>query len=108
MRFSIALPDELLSQIDEEAKKEGLSRSQFINNICDSHMHQRCTTDAPGMHQRCTTDHEGIIQAKDSLIEHLREENSQLWSQVHTLTHKITPMLPPPRPGFWSRLLSGK
>lgn len=118
MRFSITIPDETTHQIDIEAEREGISRSQWVYQACID----RLTRSAPEIHQERTTanqtittiDHPEVIDLRvrceyqEQTIKDLRDERGYLRGEIarlqqvnDTITQRL---LPPPRVGIFTRM----
>lgn len=110
MRFTITLPDDLTGEIDEEAARIGVSRTEWIRTTCTDAL----TKDAPETHPA----HQEVVQELTELKaratyqdqrladlqtdrEYLRGEVARLQQTNDLLTHRL---LPAPRPGALARV----
>ncbi|MCQ1539595.1 MAG: ribbon-helix-helix domain-containing protein [Lachnospiraceae bacterium] len=120
MRFSITIPDDTTYQIDTEADKEGVSRSQWIYQACID----KLTRSAPQTHQERTTPHQESIKGdepseemvdlrirceyQEQTIKDLREERGYLRGEIARLQQAndllTGRLLPPPKAGIFTRL----
>ncbi len=106
MRFTLTMPDDLVEQIDEEARQTGTTRAEWIRTACTDAL----TTEAPGPtpeeHREVLAEVQAMTTRADYLEqtiadlradkEYLRGEIARVQQENSLLTHRL---LPPPRAG---------
>ncbi|HZD43045.1 MAG TPA: CopG family transcriptional regulator [Methanomicrobiales archaeon] len=117
MRFSITIPDDEVSRIDEEARREGVSRSEWIHRV----VHHAITAGAPGAPEAAPTGAPAPesapeaelyememmrvqLKEKDLMITELRRDKIWLQGQLALLSERVTLLLPAPKESIWNRI----
>ncbi len=106
MRFTLTMPDDLVEQIDEEARQTGATRAEWIRQACTDALHPPAPGPTPEEHQahqvevielRTRTAYlEQTIADLRADKEYLRGEIARVQQENSLLTHRL---LPPPRAG---------
>ena len=106
MRFTLTMPDDLVEQIDEEARQTGATRAEWIRQACTAALHPPAPGPTPEEHQahqvevielRTRTAYlEQTIADLRADKEYLRGEIARVQQENSLLTHRL---LPPPRAG---------
>jgi metal-responsive CopG/Arc/MetJ family transcriptional regulator len=110
MRFSLTMEDNLVEQIDEEARQTGATRAEWIRQACTDALHPVAPGPTPEEHQahqaevidlraRATYQEQTIADLRADK-EYLRGEIARVQQENSLLTHRL---LPPPRAGALSR-----
>ena len=111
MRFSLTMEDNLVEQIDEEARQTGTTRAEWIRQACTDAL----TTEAPGptpeehqAHQAEVIDLRARATYQEQTIEDLRADREYLRSEVARLVQEnsllMHRLLPAPKPGALARV----
>ncbi len=107
MRFSISIPDDEVSVIDEEARRLNLSRSEWIYRT----VHQVLTVDTPAAPQTAPPTEPGEMEVvkvqlaeRDLMIAELKRDKTWLQGQLALLNERLPPLLSPPKESLWDRL----
>ncbi|MDI6718152.1 MAG: CopG family transcriptional regulator [Methanomicrobiales archaeon] len=107
MRFSISIPDDEVTVIDEEARKSNLSRSEWIHRA----VHQVLTAGAPAAPPPAPLPEPGELEVmkvqlaeRDLMITELKRDKTWLQGQLALLNERLPPLLSPPKESLWEKI----
>jgi len=97
MRFSVTMPDDLVTTMDHQAEEQGISRVEYIRQACQVYT----TYDERGAPPQEVTQLQNELQHKDQVIDMQRDEISWLRGEVAKLNDKIPLLTAPGHKPWW-------
>lgn len=117
MRFSLTMEDNLVGQIDEEARQTGTTRAEWIRQACTDALTSEAPTQTPEEHQAHqaevidlrarATYLERTIEDLRADREYLRSEVARLVQENSLLMHRLLPAPKASALARFKRWLSG-